>query len=772
VDVPGNSSTTVNVTVGSTTNGALELIGDHDWYRITLTAGQSVSISINGLTLIDPYLYIRDQSGNVLFENDDISSGINRNSELAFKAGYSGTYYIDVAAFDDDYSGTYQLSVQPYTPPPLATNDQIATQLVYGYWGGDSHHFNVTQGGTITVNITALTPVGQTLARAALAQWSDIIGVNFQEVTTGGQITFDDGEDGAFTDANWSGGLTSTAHVNVSTQWLTDYGTSLDSYSFQAYVHEIGHALGLGHAGDYNDTARYPYDALFQNDAWSTSIMSYFSQHDNSYFAGLGFSEDYVVTPMIADILGMQTLYGLSTTTRTGDTTYGFNSNAGSLFDANQYPNVAYTIFDSGGTDTLDFSSYSGPQTINLNPETFSNVNGSVGNVSIARGVVIENAVGGSGQDTIIGNGANNVLWGGKGDDKYYVDNVGDQVAENASEGNDTIYSSVSFTLAANIETLRLMGTASINATGNALNNLLVGNSGNNKLDGGAGADKLWGGKGDDSYYVDNVGDQVAEGVGEGNDTVRSSISYVLGDNLETLRLLGTAAINATGNALNNLLVGNSGNNTLDGGTGADKLWGGKGDDNYFVDNAGDQVAEGVGEGTDTVRSSVTFTLGDNIETLRLTGTAAINGVGNSLNNLIVGNSAANSLSGGAGNDRLWGGAGADRLWGGTGADEFAFSNGELGGMTDATAERIRDFSHAQGDYIRLTSYDADSLTAGQQHFTFIGSDAFHNVACELRYEQMNGNTYVTGDTNGDGVADFLILLDGTHNLTGGDFLL
>jgi Ca2+-binding RTX toxin-like protein len=425
-DIPGDTTTTATLSVGGSVTGSLEVLGDHDWYRITLSAGQAISVTLNGISFSDTYLYIHDAAGNVLYENDDISDN-NLGSQVAFSATYSGVYYIDVGAYADQYSGTYQVSVQSYSPPPLATNDQIADQLVNGYWGGDRHHFNVTQGGTITVDLGNLVnnPTELTLARAALAEWSDIIGVTFREVTpnSGAQINFDDSEDTsgagpvAATDASWRNGIISSAHVHISTSWTNSYPGGLNSYAFQTYIHEIGHALGLGHAGNYNGTARYPYDALFQNDSWSESIMSYFDDRENTYFAGQGFSRDYAVTPMVADVIAMQQLYGLSTTTRTGDTVYGYNSNAGSIYDASQYRNVAYTIFDSGGNDTLDFSGSGANQLINLNPETFSNVNGNTGNVSIARGVVIENATGGSGADTIIGNSANNVLKGGAGAD-------------------------------------------------------------------------------------------------------------------------------------------------------------------------------------------------------------------------------------------------------------------------------------------------------------------------------------------------------------------
>src|SRR5206468_7344789 len=170
-----------------------------------------------------------------------------------------------------------------------------------------------------------------------------------------------------------------------------------------------------------------------------------------------------------------------------------------------------------------------------------------------------------------------------------------------ASEGTDTVVSSVDYTLGAHLENLTLTGSA-LSGTGNAQDNVITGNAHDNVLDGGAGADTMIGGAGNDTYFVDSSGDVVTELSGEGTDTVVSSIDYTLGANLENLTLVGSA-LSGTGNELANVITGNAHDNVLDGGAGADTLIGGAGFDTRRVDALGDVVTELAGEGTDTVVS-------------------------------------------------------------------------------------------------------------------------------------------------------------------------
>ena len=210
------------------------------------------------------------------------------------------------------------------------------------------------------------------------------------------------------------------------------------------------------------------------------------SYNDQTQYAGSTLKA--VITPQIADIYAIQATYGAAST-RTGDTVYGYHSNAGPVYDfaglGNDAPSL--TIYDSGGTDALDTSGFTVAQTIDLRAGNFSSVGGAVNNICIYTGVIIENAVGGSGADTIYGNDAGNSIdggggvdpmSGGKGNDTYYVDNVGDVVNENANEGSDEILCYLtSYALGANIENLNYFGvvTADFTGIGNSLSNHITG---------------------------------------------------------------------------------------------------------------------------------------------------------------------------------------------------------------------------------------------------------------------------------------------------------
>ncbi|UPJ51940.1 M10 family metallopeptidase C-terminal domain-containing protein [Bradyrhizobium sp. 200] len=339
-------------------------------------------------------------------------------------AGYGAT---DDARFRDD-GDPYQLAndaavvdtLDTYAAKPVASIATLASYLVTGFWQYNNTVAHQWASNTITYNINGLNSAEQFLAQSALQAWSEVANITFVQTTGSANITFThNGTMQAVTSGYWPGGSFAYATINISTDWVTTDGgandgkTGIDSYAYQTYIHEIGHALGLGHQGPYNGSASYSTNALYANDTWQYSIMSYFGEHNYS-----GSSYRYVVTPQMADIYAVAAIYGAATSTRTGDTVYGFNSNAGAVFNFAAYTSApALTIYDSGGTDTLDCSGYSAAQTIDLRSGAFSSVGGLVNNIGIALNAVIEKAIGGSGNDTLIANDPGCTLSGGSGND-------------------------------------------------------------------------------------------------------------------------------------------------------------------------------------------------------------------------------------------------------------------------------------------------------------------------------------------------------------------
>ncbi|MFD1327131.1 cadherin-like domain-containing protein, partial [Mycoplana ramosa] len=384
---------------------------------------------------------------------------------------------------------------------------------------------------------------------------------------------------------------------------------------------------------------------------------------------------------------------------------------------------------------------------------------------------------GGTGNDILRGGAGLDVLVGGDGDDTYELE-AGDDVVVDTT-GVDTITSTISRSLAAyaGIENLTLLGSDAINATGNSGANVLTGNDAANVLNGGGGADRLVGLGGNDTYITDG-GDTIVEAANGGIDTVQSSVSLTLGANLENLVLTGSA-LNGTGNGLANVITGNGGANTLNGGGGADRLVGGAGNDTYITDG-GDTIVEAANGGIDTVQSSVSLTLGANLENLVLTGSGTLKGTGNALANIITGNSGANVLDGGAGDDRLNGGLGndtlngglgKDTLTGGAGKDVFLFNSKPASSNIDT----ITDFSvtddtiHLEnGVFTALTKVGKLSAAAFTKNTSGLATDKDDRII----YETDTGKLFYDADGNGKGAAVHFATLTKNLGLTADDFFI
>ncbi len=421
------------------------------------------------------------------------------------------------------------------------------------------------------------------------------------------------------------------------------------------------------------------------------------------------------------------------------------------------------TLYDNGGIDTVQTTLASFALGAGFENLRFSGTGNFTGTGNAAANVI----TGGAGNDVLDGGVGADTLIGGGGDDSYTVDSPNDRVIEQIGGGFDVVTVKTSWTITAGSEVERLQAAATfaaVNLTGNAFDQEIIGNGANNIIDGGGGADRLVGGKGNDTYIVDNLGDRVIEDPGNGTDTVYSAVDFDLGANVENLFFTTDTAHFGRGNDLANsisgagdddvltgfggddTIVGNGGLDTLNGGTGNDTLRGGDGRDFLFGGDDNDKLYGDAGND---------LLFGEN-------------GV-----DKLYGGEGDDTLDGGAGNDFLTGGGGTDTLTGGLGADRFIFAAADEIG-TRNFSDLITDFSHAQGDRIDLHGIDTNIALDGNQSFTFIRGNAFSHQAGQLRfeYDATADQTKVMGDTDGDGVADFMLLLSHYVPLVAQDFVI
>ena len=759
-DAGADTGTRYAIALGDVFQGTLDPAGDKDWIRVELTAGTVYDITLTGLASTEPWFY--DSAGNRITSDGTVF--LSSAKKLIIGPTVTGTYYIHVGSEQSDHSGNYELALVEYLVPE-GTYDEIADYLTDSHWewrGWARRAFDVVPGGVLTANITALTKEGQQLAKWALEAWTNVTGIKFEFVENdNAHITFTDGEKlppgvGGDAASTVSNGVIVSSSIKISPDLLNDWGSTIDSTSFRVYLHEIGHALGLGHPGPYGAGGYDDNDPIFLNESWQISVLSFLTQTENASFA-------FPVSPMIADIIAIQNLYGVPTDINLGDTVYGYDSNVegylGEFFklwagDENSSPQTleptTFTIYDNGGTDTLDLRTDTTDQRVYLRPEGISDVYGLTGNLIIARGTIIENFVAGSGNDIIGGNAAanhlqgrdgNDGLWGSSGDDVLEGGSGNDRLNGGAGadtfvftrgHGNDTITDFQSGTDRIDLTdfirlrsiddvgitrnesqtlidlsefqggTIKLAGfTDTLTASdfhlpvlieGTSADDTLAGGPGNEVFEGGAGADRLDGGPGMDtaSYRGSDTGVTVKlrEGGGERG--------HAQGDTLIGIEHL-------IGSDYGDILGGDSSHNRLDGGDGNDGLYGSSGDDLLLGGAGDDRLYASIG------------------------------------NDRLEGGNGNDALWGHGGNDALVGGAGADRLDGGDGVDRVSYQGSDAGvtvNLRDGTAEG----GHAEGDVIT----DVENMKGSDHGDTLRGDDGAN------RLEGGNGNDVLAGGAGAD----------------------
>lgn len=714
-------------------------------------------------------------------------------------------------------------------PTQTATKEQMADWLTSGYWGGNGFSF---PQDVVTYSISREFSAHNTNGiRMAFQLWEDVAGIDFQEVSSGGAITVTEGDDGRAWASSWGTGAQISVDTNV--YGWDDLGT-VGKYGLQTMIHEIGHTMGLGHGGPYNGSASYNNDAIWTNDTRQYTVMSYFSASMTGADHYENGAWQYGSTPLLFDIYAAQQLYGENTTTRTGATTYGFNASADlaghAMYDFSLTDAPVVAIWDAGGNDTLDVSGYSQNQLITLKEGEFSNIGGMTKNVVIAYNTVIENAKGGSGDDIMYGNAANNFLKGNDGNDTLYGSAGNDTL--NGGAGSDTVVYSVdvsnfiidiidsitaviSDTLGSfGIDTLKNFETFLFNGISytwqefQALETNVDPIIARFDFTGGSykyvstsfdtetltAADMGYGGGSGDMVtiareitgFTITTNSDDAPGALElrGND---SSANFIIngthpdmdvtfyggagGDSLD-INVTGDDYIRTYG-GLDTVHAG-AGNDKVYGGTGDDTLYGEAGNDKLYGENGNDTLDGGFGD--DTLyggNDNDTLSGGGGVDLLS-GGEGADTLNGGDGNDKLFGNNGNDVLNGDAGADILWGQGGADTVNGGDGNDIMRgdagddIMNGEAGNdvMYGGTDA---DTMHGGAGIDRLYGESGDDLLYGDEDDDFL----YGGLGNDTLYGGI-GDDVLSGQTNddilyGEAGDDNLYGNAGIDQLNGGD---
>ncbi|WP_430396846.1 phage head spike fiber domain-containing protein [Ferrovibrio sp.] len=487
-------------------------------------------------------------------------------------------------------------------------------------------------------------------------------------------------------------------------------GTALQKYSYLVLMHEIGHALGLKHPGNYNGSlggGEPPYLPSYM-DSNQYTVMSYY---DHPSYAYTWLNYETPLTPMLLDVAALQLIYGANTTTRSGNTVYD-------LANWFAYDSIR-TIWDAGGVDSFDLTGLSTDATINLNPGTFSTIN-TLGqnNIAIAYGATIENAIGGSGNDLIIASALANVLNGGAGSDtvSYSASNAGVQV--NLSTGTNSGGNAAGDTFVS-IE----------NVTGSAFNDVITG-SNNASL-----SHVFYGEDGDDIFYATN-GRETFHG-GAGFDWV-SYANATAGATVINGAMAGAAAGDMIWNDIERI-TGTAFADIIDGGL---EIYAGGGDDLVYASLYNDG-----GAGFDTLNLSSTYGYSyDSKNVFDLVNGIATSSTGQRRfinfesyittyrDDIIYGSNAAETIDSDSGNDTVYAGGGNDIIYGRYGLNSFFGEDGNDNILADYNNDILHggngnDWLYGgAGNNTLIGSAGADTLIGGNDADLLIGGDGINRL--------------------------------------------